>query len=83
MRSSSLLEDSYYQPFAGIFDTHFLPNNHPSPEGRLQRLLAAIKSLRERKNTVVVVEHEESMLRAADHLIEIGPGAGGRHSICK
>lgn len=43
VRSSSLLEDSYYQPFAGIFDTHFLPNNHPSLEGRLQRLLAAIK----------------------------------------
>jgi DNA-binding NarL/FixJ family response regulator len=43
VRSSSLLEDSYYQPFAGIFDTHFLPNNHPSPEGRLQRVAAAIK----------------------------------------
>jgi DNA-binding NarL/FixJ family response regulator len=43
VRSSSLLEDSYYQPFAGIFDTHFLPNNHSSREGRLQRLLAAIK----------------------------------------
>jgi hypothetical protein len=43
VRSSSLLEDNYYQPFAGIFDTHFLPNNHPSSEGRLQRLLAAIK----------------------------------------
>lgn len=43
VRSSSLLEDSYYQPFAGIFDTHFLPNNQSSLEGRLQRLLAAIK----------------------------------------
>ena len=43
VRSSSLLEDSYYQPFAGIFDTHFLPNNHASLEGRLQRLIAAIK----------------------------------------
>jgi len=43
VRSSSLLEDNYYQPFAGIFDTHFLPNNHSSAEGRLQRLLAAIK----------------------------------------
>jgi hypothetical protein len=43
VRSSSLLEDNYYQPFAGIFDTHFLPNNQPSLESRLQRLLAAIK----------------------------------------
>ena len=29
-------------------------------------------------NTVVVVEHEEAMLRAADHLVELGPGAGER-----
>ncbi|NNK99633.1 MAG: histidine kinase [Xanthomonadales bacterium] len=43
VRSSSLLEDSHYQPFAGIFDTHFLPNNHPSIKGRMERLLAAIK----------------------------------------
>jgi hypothetical protein len=43
VRSSSLLEDCHYQPFAGIFDTHFLPNNHPSIKGRLERLLAAVK----------------------------------------
>ena len=43
VRSSSLLEDSHYQPFAGIFDTHFLPNNHPDLDGRLERLLMAIK----------------------------------------
>ena len=43
VRSSSLLEDCHYQPFAGIFDTHFLPNNHPSLRGRLKRLLVAIK----------------------------------------
>ena len=43
VRSSSLLEDSHYQPFAGIFDTYFLPNNYPSLRGRVNRLLAAIK----------------------------------------
>jgi CheY-like chemotaxis protein len=43
VRSSSLLEDCHYQPFAGIFDTHFLPNNHPLLGGRVERLLAAIK----------------------------------------
>jgi hypothetical protein len=42
-RSSSLLEDCHYQPFAGIFDTHFLPNNHRSLKARLERLLVAIK----------------------------------------
>jgi excinuclease ABC subunit A len=44
----------------------------------VQRLLAAIKRLRDRGNTVVVVEHEEAILRAADELVEIGPGAGDR-----
>jgi len=43
VRSSSLLEDSHYQPFAGIYDTYFLPNNYHSPRGRIARLLAAIK----------------------------------------
>jgi excinuclease ABC subunit A len=42
------------------------------------RLLSAIKGLRSRGNTVVVVEHEEAMIRAADQVVEIGPGAGER-----
>ncbi len=42
VRSSSLLEDSHYQPFAGIYDTYFLPNNYHSLRGRIARLLAAI-----------------------------------------
>ncbi|MGE9266449.1 MAG: excinuclease ABC subunit UvrA [Verrucomicrobiales bacterium] len=40
------------------------------------RLIAALKRLRDAGNTVVVVEHDEEMVRAADWLIEIGPGAG-------
>ncbi len=44
----------------------------------VSRLLEAIESLRDRENTVVVVEHEEAVIRAADQLIEIGPGAGER-----
>lgn len=43
VRSSSLLEDSHYQPFAGIYDTYFLPNNYHSLRGRIARLLTAIK----------------------------------------
>ncbi len=42
----------------------------------VDRLIKAIEALRDRGNTVVVVEHEEAMLRAADHIVEIGPGAG-------
>ncbi len=48
---------------------------HPHDTGRL---LAAIESLRDRGNTVVVVEHEEAMIRAANQVVEIGPGAGER-----
>ncbi len=44
----------------------------------IDRLMTAIKSLRARKNTVVVVEHEEAVIRQADQVIEIGPGAGER-----
>lgn len=46
---------------------------HP---GDMDKLVAAVKSLKDRGNTVVVVEHEESLIRAADQVIEIGPGAG-------
>ena len=40
------------------------------------KLLHALYELRDRGNSVVVVEHEENILLAADHLVEIGPGAG-------
>lgn len=43
IRSSSLFEDSLMQPFAGIFDTYLLPNNHPDFEVRLRQLSDAIK----------------------------------------
>jgi excinuclease ABC subunit A len=44
----------------------------------IDRLSGAIRSLVDRGNSVVVVEHEESMIRSADQVIEIGPGAGER-----
>jgi excinuclease ABC subunit A len=40
------------------------------------QLVQAIENLRDRGNTVVLVEHEEAMIKAADHLVEVGPGAG-------
>ncbi len=46
---------------------------HPRDTGRLVRVL---KQLRDLGNTVVVVEHEEEVIRSADHLIDIGPEAG-------
>ncbi|MBI2807896.1 MAG: ATP-binding cassette domain-containing protein [Planctomycetes bacterium] len=41
-----------------------------------QRLIDALRGLQARGNTVVVVEHDESVMRQADWLIDIGPGAG-------
>ena len=43
IRSSSLFEDSLMQPFAGIFDTFLLPNNHPDLNTRLEQTMDAIK----------------------------------------
>jgi excinuclease ABC subunit A len=42
------------------------------------RLLATLRQLRDLGNTVIVVEHDEETMREADHLIDLGPGAG-RH----
>jgi excinuclease ABC subunit A len=44
----------------------------------INQLLTAVEKLRDRGNTVVIVEHEEAMIRAADQIVEIGPGAGDR-----
>ncbi len=40
------------------------------------RLLATLERLRDLGNTVIVVEHDEETMRAADHVIDLGPGAG-------
>jgi len=42
------------------------------------RLLETLKRLRDLGNTVIVVEHDEDAIRAADHVLDIGPGAGIR-----
>ena len=41
-----------------------------------ERLIATLKGLRDRGNTVVVVEHDEEMMRNADYIVDLGPGAG-------
>jgi len=40
------------------------------------RLISTLHALRDRGNTVLVVEHDEETIRASDHLVDIGPGAG-------
>jgi excinuclease ABC subunit A len=46
---------------------------HPADDSRL---IDTLKRLRDLGNTILVVEHDESMMRAADHIIDMGPGAG-------
>jgi excinuclease ABC subunit A len=41
-----------------------------------QKLLGILRDLRDRGNSLVVVEHDEDTMRAADHIIDLGPGAG-------
>jgi excinuclease ABC subunit A len=46
---------------------------HPADDARL---IQTLKRLRDLGNTILVVEHDEAMMRAADHIIDMGPGAG-------
>ncbi len=41
-----------------------------------EKLIATLERLRDLGNTVIVVEHDEGTMRAADHLVDLGPGAG-------
>ncbi len=51
----------------------------------LDALLARLRSLRDAGNTVVVVDHRPTVLRAADHILELGPGSGpdGGHIVAE
>jgi excinuclease ABC subunit A len=44
----------------------------------IRRLIGVLQNLRDKGNTLLVVEHEEAVIRSADNLIEIGPGRGER-----
>jgi excinuclease ABC subunit A len=50
-----------------------------------EKLIATLKRLRDLGNTVLVVEHDEGTMRAADHLVDMGPGAGeyGGHVVAQ
>ncbi|WP_248924983.1 ATP-binding cassette domain-containing protein [Paenibacillus hamazuiensis] len=48
---------------------------HPHDVGRINRLL---RELRDKGNTVLIVEHDPDVIRLADHIVEIGPGAGSK-----
>ena len=50
-----------------------------------QKLIGTLKHLRDIGNSLIVVEHDEEMMRSADHIIDIGPGAGvyGGNVVCQ
>ena len=66
VRSSSLLEDSPYQPFAGIFETLMLPNDNPDPGVRLEQLIWAIK----RVYASTFSHHSKTFLKATPYRLE-------------
>ncbi len=55
---------------------------HPSDN---DRLIETLKRLRDVGNTVLIVEHDEAVMRAADHIVDLGPGAGehGGHVVAE
>ena len=66
VRSSSLLEDSQYQPFAGVYETYMLPNNHANPEVRLKELLRAIRKV----YASMFFKRSKDYIRATDYRLE-------------
>ena len=78
VRSSSLLEDSHNQPFAGIYSTYMLPNNCPEDEVRLAQLVDAVKlvyasafhkAARSYMRSTVHVTEEEKMAVVIQRLV--------------
>ena len=66
VRSSSLLEDSQYQPFSGVYETFMLANNHPDIQFRLEQLLEAIKLV----YASTFSRHAKAYVRAAPYRLE-------------
>jgi CheY-like chemotaxis protein len=85
VRSSSLLEDSQYQPFTGVYETFMLPNAHPDFRVRLRQLLTAVRRvyastfLRQAKDYLHATPYrleEEKMAVAIQRVV--GTDHGGR-----
>ena len=66
VRSSSLLEDSQYQPFSGVYETFMLDNQNPAIQARLSRLEEAIK----RVYASTFSQHAKAYVRATPYRLE-------------
>jgi len=82
VRSSSLLEDSQYYPFAGVYRTYMIPNNSPDRKVRLQELICTIKRVyasmffQKAKNYFEVTSYR---LEEEKMAVVIQTMVGGRH----
>jgi CheY-like chemotaxis protein len=83
VRSSSLLEDSQYQPFTGVYETFMLSNQNEDLSVRLERLMEAIK----RVYASTFSQHAKAYVRATPYRLEeekmaviLQQVVGGRHS---
>lgn len=66
VRSSSLLEDSQYLPFTGVYDTYMLPNDAPTLDERLRQLVDAIRNV----YASTFARHAKDYLRATPYRLE-------------
>ncbi len=66
VRSSSLLEDSQYQPFSGVYETFMLANRHPDIQVRLEQLLEGIKLV----YASTFSQHAKTYMRATPYRLE-------------
>lgn len=66
VRSSGLFEDSLNQPFAGVYSTYLIPNNHPDIEYRLNKLEKAVKLV----YSSIFTENSRAYFHAIDCMIE-------------
>ena len=66
IRSSSLLEDSQYQPFAGIYSTYMLPNNGEKLSSRRKELCKAIKSV----YASTYLKQSKDYMKATNNIVE-------------
>jgi CheY-like chemotaxis protein len=66
VRSSSLLEDSQYQPFAGVYQTYMIPNSHPDDAVRLEELLRSIRLV----YASVFAKKAKDYMQATDYRLE-------------
>ena len=83
IRSSSMLEDTMFEPFASVYATKMIPNNQPDPDARFRKLMEAIKFIyastfcKDAKNYIQATKHTTADEKMAVIIQEV---AGVQHN---